>query len=77
MGVKRMETAKIFESNQNQAIRLPKDYHFSGDEVYIKKIGSSVLLYPKDKVWETFLNGLDTFTDDFLPNGRLPQGTLT
>jgi antitoxin VapB len=76
MEVRQMETAKIFENEQNQVIRLPKEYHFSGDEVYIKKIGNSVLLYPKDKVWETFLTGLDTFTDDFLPNGRLSQGSF-
>jgi antitoxin VapB len=69
----RMETAKLFYNGQSQAVRLPKDYRFTGDEVYIKKVGNSVFLYPKDQAWETFMNGVNGFTDDFLPNGRAPQ----
>ncbi len=68
-----METAKLFCNGKSQAVRLPKDYRFSGDEVYIKKVGNSVFLYPKDKAWETFMEGINGFTDDFLPNGRMPQ----
>lgn len=69
-----IETAKLFQNGQSQAVRLPKEYRFTDDEVYIKKIGHSVILFPKDRVWETFLEGLNSFTDDFLPNGREEQG---
>lgn len=65
-----METAKIFQNGSSQAVRLPKECRFSGDEVYVKKVGTAVMLYPKNQVWETFLNGLDGFTDDFLADGR-------
>lgn len=65
-----METAKLFVNGQSQAVRLPKEYRFSGHEVYIQKVGNTVMLFPKDQVWETFLNGLNSFTDDFLENGR-------
>jgi antitoxin VapB len=68
-----METAKLFLNGQSQAVRLPKDYRFAGDEVYIKKVGNSVFLYPKDKAWETFMDGVNGFTDDFFPAGRAPQ----
>ena len=34
-----MNTAKIFKSGNSQAVRLPKEFQFSGDEVYIKKAG--------------------------------------
>ncbi len=71
-----METAKLFVNGQSQAVRLPKEYRFSGDEVYIKKVGNTVLLYPKEQVWETFLTSLNGFTDDFMQNGREPQGEL-
>ena len=70
-----METAKLFQNGQSQAVRLPKECRFSDDEVYIKKIGHSVILFPKDRVWELFLQGLNGFTEDFLPNGREEQGT--
>jgi len=69
-----MDTAKIFANGQSQAIRLPKEYRFSGDEVYIKKIGATVMLFPKDRLWETHLEGLHGFSDDFMANGRPPQG---
>lgn len=65
-----METAKIFQNGSSQAVRLPKEYRFSGDEVYVKKVGTAVILYPKDQVWQTFMNGLDGFTDDIFTEGR-------
>ncbi|MCR4442116.1 MAG: type II toxin-antitoxin system VapB family antitoxin [Peptococcaceae bacterium] len=65
-----METAKLFVNGQSQAVRLPKEYRFSGNEVYIQKVGNTVMLFPKERAWETFLNGLNSFTDDFLADGR-------
>ena len=50
-----MDTAKLFANGQSQAVRLPKDYRFSGDEVGIKKIGDIVLLFPKGTAWDGFL----------------------
>jgi len=52
-----MDTAKIFINGQSQAVRLPKEFRFNGDEVGIKKIGEIVLLFPKNKAWEEFLKG--------------------
>ena len=65
-----MDTAKLFLNGRSQAVRLPKDFQFSGEEVYVKKIGNAVMLYPKDEVWETFLNGLNSFSDDVFSDGR-------
>lgn len=65
-----METAKLFQNGSSQAVRLPKGCRFSGDEVYVRKVGTAVVLYPKNQVWETFLNGLDGFSEDFLAQGR-------
>ena len=69
-----METAKLFMNGQSQAVRLPKEYRFPGDEVGIKKVGSMVVLYSVDNVWDTFLEGLNGFSDDFMAFGREPQG---
>ena len=65
-----MQTAKLFQNGRSQAVRLPKEYNFSGTDVLIQKVGQSVILFPKDKVWETFLHGLNGFTDDYLAEGR-------
>lgn len=65
-----METAKIFENGRSQAVRLPKKFRFDAEEVYIQQVGNAVLLVPKDEIWQTFLEGLNDFTADFMENGR-------
>ena len=65
-----MQTAKLFQNGRSQAVRLPKEYNFEGTDVLIQKIGDSVILLPKNRMWETFLHGLYGFTDDFMENGR-------
>ena len=59
-----METAKIFETGRSQAVRLPKKFRFNADEVVIQQLGDAVLLVPKESLWQTFLDGLNGFTDD-------------
>jgi len=60
-----MKTAKLFANGQSQAVRLPKDYRFSGEEVGIMKVGEVVLLYPKGKEDTLFLSSIGGFSDDF------------
>ena len=52
------DTAKIFTSGRSQAVRLPKEYRFKGNEVYIKKEKGKVILSEKlQKTWaEIFMN---------------------
>ena len=66
-----METAKLFNNGGSQAVRLPKDCRFEGgEEVFVKKHGAVVYLFPQDKAWELFLNSLELFTSDFMADGR-------
>ena len=36
----------------------------------LRKYGDAVILLPHDKAWETFLHGLNFFSDDFMAEGR-------
>ena len=65
-----METAKLFQNGRSQAVRLPKKYNFLRTKVFILRAGESVILFPKNREWETFLEGLNGFTDDFMEEGR-------
>ena len=65
-----MMTAKLFENGRSQAVRLPKECRFSGDEVAINKVGDIVILMPKETPWTGFLNSLALFSDDFMGDGR-------
>ena len=46
-----MEKAKLFWSGRSQAVRLPKDFRFSGEEVRIRRHGSAVILEPVADDW--------------------------
>jgi len=60
-----MKTAKLFANGQSQAVRLPKEYRFEGDEVGITRVGELVLLYPKSSADKLFLSSIGGFTNDF------------
>lgn len=68
-----MQTAKIFENGRSQAVRMPKELRFSVDEVVVQRLGSSLILTPKDKIIDNFLTSLDEFTDDFMADGRCSE----
>jgi len=59
-----MKTAKVFMSGKSQAVRLPKEYRFSADEISIKKVGEVVLLYSEESVWENFMLS-EPVSDDY------------
>ena len=67
-----MDSAKLFYNGRSQAVRLPREYRFKGDEVYIKKIGSAVVLISKDKIWEVHEAGIDYFSDDYMESREQP-----
>ena len=68
-----MQTAKIFINGRSQAVRLPKEFRFSGKDVFIKKIGQLVVLLPKDDPWSALVNSLDQFSDDFMDTRDQPN----
>ena len=71
-----MMTAKLFENGRSQAVRLPKECRFSGDEVAVNKSGDIVILMPKENKWSGFLSSLNLFSEDFMSGGReedIPQ----
>lgn len=65
-----MMTAKIFENGRSQAVRLPKEYRFHTDEVAMNKIGDIVILMPKTNKWNSFMQAVDMFSEDFMNDGR-------
>ena len=74
-----MLTAKLFQNGQSQAVRLPKEFRFEGDEVGIKKVGGLVLLFSQDEDWDVFMEGINGFTDDYAIErfNDLPESRVT
>lgn len=68
-----METAKLFLNGNSQAVRLPKEYRFRGDEVVIKRMGNAVVLLPKDDPWKVMFDALGEFSEDFIISREQPE----
>ncbi|MBT5427678.1 MAG: AbrB/MazE/SpoVT family DNA-binding domain-containing protein [Bacteroidetes bacterium] len=59
-----MKSAKLFKNGGSQAVRLPTEFKFEGDEVYIKKTRYGVLLLPKSQSpWKLWREAIER--DDF------------
>ena len=69
-----METAKILNNGKSQIIQLPEKFRFTVDEVVVQQLGETIILVPKEALWQTFIEGLNGFTDDIFDEGR-EQGT--
>ena len=68
-----MKTAKLFQNGQSQAVRLPKEFRFEGNDVFIKKMGNAAILIPTKNVWESLFNSLHKFSDDFMSDREQPE----
>ena len=51
---------------------MPKEFRFEGDEVFIKKSGSAVVLIPLVNSWDSLTGSLDKFTKDYLDDRNQP-----
>jgi len=66
------QNAKIFRNGSSQAVRLPKEFRFEGEEVCIKRVGAAVLLYPPDAAWDLMAEAIGQADDDLLPSRDQP-----
>ncbi len=68
-----MKIARLFRNGQSQAVRLPKEYRFSGDRVLIKKAGNAVILLPEKGSWRPLFESLPKFSEDFMERREQPS----
>jgi len=61
------QLAKVFLNGRSQAIRIPKEFRVDGDEVYIEKVGNSLIITPKkENHWDAISQALaEVDTSDF------------
>ena len=70
-----LKIAKVFMNGRSQAVRLPKEFRFETNEVYIRKEGKEIVISPKEPTWDEFFDSTSLFGDDFLSDrdDRAPQ----
>lgn len=65
-----MDTAKLFQNGNSQAVRIPKKFRLPGETVKISKKGNQIIIEPLEMTWETLFEALHDFPDDFMQEGR-------
>lgn len=68
-----MRTAKLFQNGQSQAVRLPKEFRFEGDKVFVKKLGNAVIIIPYQDSWRVLFESLEQFSADFMEERTQPE----
>lgn len=58
-------TAKVFKSGRSQAVRIPKEFRFDTDEVFIEQRGEDLVLTPKPRSWDQYFAEARNFSEDF------------
>jgi antitoxin VapB len=60
--------ARLFRNNRSQSVRLPKDFEFKTDEVFIRKEGSEIILSPRPTDWSSYLADAPIASSSFMEN---------
>jgi len=68
-----LKTAKVFRHGNSQAVRLPKEFRFDGDEVLVKRSSGGVLLLPKKITYEQIMAVLGQFKGKIVRRQPLMQ----
>jgi len=76
-----MKTATVVNNPDGQVISLPMDVRVEGDEVFVKRIGESIVLIPVHAdPWRPLVESLNLFSDDFMESRQQPpsqpRGTM-
>ena len=68
-----MKPARLFKNGQSQAVRLPKEYRFKGDQVLVKRVGNALVLLLLKESWIPLFESLSQFSKDFMESREKPN----
>ncbi|MEM6446134.1 MAG: type II toxin-antitoxin system VapB family antitoxin [Cyanobacteria bacterium P01_D01_bin.123] len=68
---------RVFQSGNSQAVRIPKELQFENLDIdyEIERQGSRLIVTPVGAPLTNVLELFAAFSDDFMTEGRLEQGT--
>ena len=65
-----MQHARIFQSGNSQAVRLPKDFRLEVEQVEIFRRGDEIVLRPIPESAAALFDALASLPEDFMADGR-------
>lgn len=57
----RIQKAKLVKNGESQTVHLPPDLWMRGDQVFVRRLGESVILVPFDSAWSSLEESLEMF----------------
>ena len=61
------------DAKKGQTINIPEGLRIDDDKVYLKKVGNSIYIIPFHAPWESMVNSVEEFTEDYLSNRTQPN----
>ena len=58
-------------NGRSQAVRLPKDFRFNCDEVFVRRQGDDIIISPKQQTWDDFFDQESAFDKEFMNDPKL------
>ena len=68
-----VKTAKLFKTGGSQAVRLPKECRFEGEEVHYRKVGPALVLLPRKGSWDILFEACGEFSPGFMEPRKQPK----
>ena len=68
-----MLTARVFQSGNSQAIRIPKEVQTDRKEFEIRKVGDGYILFPADDPWFPLRFSIGQLPEDFMADRDQPS----
>lgn len=67
------KTAKLFRNGRSQAVRLPQEFRFQGDQVRIRRVDNGVLLEPFISDVRQWFEAMDRIGTDLVMSRKQPK----
>lgn len=61
-----LKETRVFMNGSSQAVRIPKDFRFRSNVVYLKRVPGGILMIPREERFEAMRDALSEFTEDFM-----------
>ena len=53
-------TARLFRNGRNQAVRIPREFEFAGEELLLEKLGDALILSARPRDWSGLAEAVAT-----------------
>ena len=67
------EAINIQDIAGSQMIKIPDTFKIDDDKVYLKKVGNTIYIIPFHNPWQSMVDSLDNFSEDFMEDRHQPN----